>query len=757
MSEVIEKLKQQATKELTRLVQGALEATESSPEASWMSLIQKKDDVMFNFMENMEKYFDELDTGQGSEEAEDEDILDYEKLSLMQDDDLDIMVAFDGMIASSRNKHLPNFISFNTRLNAIAAAPRVDESTNPLDPQQVATAFKDALVVMDLLPTQQLAIFRLFNEYVLDNLGDVLSSANGLLIEHGIIPDLGVDAGKGGASSSRSRRRGPSDATGFGTVEAEDLSQPEDNPELFNMMQNLLHADSTPSTESGGQTEVSTTIPGPAPTQQFAIPSTVPVQGNQPAPFQNQNMMQPYVPRAGEQIQMVDQTQLMDILSKIQQVLELQTDRQPGAAISPEINKNLAELLQATTGDGMVGAIDGQSSDIINLVTMLYEAIWADYSVPIPIKELIGRTQITIMKVALSDTDFFNKENHPARMVLNEFAEAGIGWTEVEDLDGDPLYGKISELVNRVLEDYQDENESFFEEVLRDFRTFRAKEEASETRKLEQRILRSDERQERVDDIKELVTERINERILGREIHDFVRELLETHFHKFMVMLVLKEGPGTNAWKQAINTIDVLLWSVQGHEHEGDRDRLEVVNPRLLNNLRKAMKIAQLDSAEIDNQITRLKEVQEETFSRTEAAAMAALEPAADSEVEDNNTPVHSDVLPDLPEDDPYMMQADSLQVGIWVEFSGDEEDVSVRCKLAAKINAIDKYIFVNRQGVKVVEKTKMGLARELSDGTVKVISDGLLFSRALESVIGNLRDSADEQRTGSAYQPDTA
>tara|TARA_E500000331_G_C17176574_1_gene678590 strand:- start:395 stop:496 length:102 start_codon:yes stop_codon:yes gene_type:complete len=33
----------------------------------------------------------------------------------MQDDDLDIMVAFDGMIASSRNKHLPNFISFNTR------------------------------------------------------------------------------------------------------------------------------------------------------------------------------------------------------------------------------------------------------------------------------------------------------------------------------------------------------------------------------------------------------------------------------------------------------------------------------------------------------------------------------------------------------------------------------------------------------------------------------------------------------------------
>jgi hypothetical protein len=82
------------------------------------------------------------------------------------------------------------------------------------------------------------------------------------------------------------------------------------------------------------------------------------------------------------------------------------------------------------------------------------------------------------------------------------------------------------------------------------------------------------------------------------------------------------------------------------------------------------------------------------------------------------------------------------------------EDEQSVRCKLAAKINAIDKYIFVNRQGVKVVEKTRLGLAHELKDGAVRMISDGLLFSRALESVIGNLRDSQHGQQNGSAYQP---
>ena len=94
----------------------------------------------------------------------------------------------------------------------------------------------------------------------------------------------------------------------------------------------------------------------------------------------------------------------------------------------------------------------------------------------------------------------------------------------------------------------------------------------------------------------------------------------------------------------------------------------------------------------------------------------------------------------------------DSLSVGMWVEFTG--EDDNTRCKLAAKINAIDKSIFANRQGVKVVEKAKVGFTRELRDGTVSIISDGLLFSSALESLIRNLPDSQQEQQTDSVYQP---
>lgn len=737
---------------------------------------EHQDDILMQFMDNINRDFDKL-TGKYVEEQK---LVDYETLSLVQEDELDAMVAVEGMVANARNLHLPSFISFNTRLNALFTEVRINESTNPLDPQQIGTAFSSVTSKLGLNSDQSIQVYRAFNEKVLKNIDKVLREANQILIDHGVIPDLRMESPKAKQPPARSQARG-SEFNTFGTVEEEEYEPNADNPELFSMMQNLLHKE-TPAASGAGTPPPAGSAPAgmvpagmvPAgqpgvpgvPPQQYAVPVSMLPEGSQSGA-----VMQAFQPAPGEQVQMVDQNQLMDILSNIQKVLEERTVERASIPANiddvekVDISLSLGEMLKENQEEGVISAVDQQSSDIINLVTLLYEAIWQDESVPIPIKELIGRTQITIIKVALSDQTFFNNEAHPARRLLNEFAEAGIGWTEVENLGDDPLYKEIEQSVAKIQTAY-DGDVAFFEKLHKEFRAFRAK-EAAKTRQLEQRILKNKESEERLNDINELVSQKIEERILGRDLHPFVVELLETHFHKFMVMLVLKEGPGSNAWKQSINTIDVLLWSVQPHEQEGDRNRLSTVNPRLLNNLRKALRITQLDAATVDSLISQLKDVQEETFGGIAEADSASTddttgEPASDKsdQSSDNSQDNNNAADPvefkedEIGEDHPALAQVDSLAVGMWVEFS-DAEEQNVRCKLAAKINAIDKYIFVNRQGVKVVEKTRMGLARELKDGTVRIISDGALFSRALESVIGNLRETQHEQQTGGAYQPE--
>ncbi|MCU1748515.1 DUF1631 domain-containing protein [Pseudomonas sp. 6D_7.1_Bac1] len=92
-----------------------------------------------------------------------------------------------------------------------------------------------------------------------------------------------------------------------------------------------------------------------------------------------------------------------------------------------------------------------------------------------------------------------------------------------------------------------------------------------------------------------------------------------------------------------------------------------------------------------------------------------------------------------LAEDDAALRQVDQLRQGNWVEFQEDDEN-TLRYKLAAIIQPTGKYIFVNRTGLKVLERSRTGLALEFRRGAVRTLDDTLLFDRALESVIGNLR-----------------
>ena len=707
------------------------------------------DKLVEQFIANINNAFNELSNTQPKKNT----VVDFDSLSLVQEDELNTMVATRGMIAAARNKNLPAFISFNTRLNAVIEIKQIDESSNPLDPQQLSTAFTAAMLEVDCKAKNDLATYRRFNEVLLKQLDVVLQEANQTLIKAGVMPDLRTETANHhsrGTTQSRSNARTQIEGMdSFGGIEELPADSKSDNPELFGMMQNLLR----PSARNVSAAN--------AASQQYAIPNSM------LSAAQTTGLLSP---ENKETVVMVGQQELFDILTNIQQSLKV--DRAPGAGSTNEITdhelekidvpESINKLLLQTKDTSKANAVDQQSADIISLVSLLYEAIWQDNSVALPIKELIGRTQITIIKVALSDTTFFNRENHPARSILNEFASAAIGWTEVRDLENDSLYQKMNELVSRILIEYTNDID-LFNELLKDFRLFRAR-LAAKSHHLEQRIMRANERDERIEDIRELADQKIAERILGRDLPAFIQEFLDEVYHKFMVMLLLKEGPGSNAWKQAINTIDVLLWTVQPKDHADDRARLDTVNPRLLNNLRKALRITKLESLEIDRLIAELTTIQEASFAQHEQSLIAPniaaeftgteveLQDPSSENAQPARTIKQAIIVEAIDEDDPHMQAVDQVGVGDWFEFLG-EADQTIRCKLAAKINVIDKYIFVTQQGVKVVEKTRAGLARELKDGTVKLISDGLLFSRALESVIGSLRASQQEQ-SEDAFQP---
>ena len=58
-----------------------------------------------------------------------------------------------------------------------------------------------------------------------------------------------------------------------------------------------------------------------------------------------------------------------------------------------------------------------------------------------------------------------------------------------------------------------------------------------------------------------------------------------------------------------------------------------------------------------------------------------------------------------------------------------------------------NRYVFVNRKGMKVCERTRNALALALQGEDMNLLDESEMFDRALESVIGNLQRMQDSKR----------
>ena len=132
--------------------------------------------------------------------------------------------------------------------------------------------------------------------------------------------------------------------------------------------------------------------------------------------------------------------------------------------------------------------------------------------------------------------------------------------------------------------------------------------------------------------------------------------------------------------------------------------------------------------------------MQEACFKKTAQKKSSVTEGSA-LDLVDETAKLDTTPEKNLADDDEHLLEVSKYPIGIWLEFQVRGKQ-AIRCTLAAKIDTIEKYVFVNGQGVKVIEKSKMGLARELKAGTVKVICEAPLVDRAMESVIAKLRDA---------------
>ncbi len=712
MKGVINKLKLNCVSALTRLTITALDTARleletRAPRTADTPLPPLRDEtpaIAERFMQNMNACFDSLI----AERRLAPDVSAYDSEPPNEEALIEAVIAMEGMVKHARNCHVQQSISLTTRLSALSPNLKIDESNNPLDPEQIGESFIEAIRPLNLQAHHLLTIYREFNKAVFHNLENVLIGANAILIDFGVLPELDIQARtRDQQKAKRSRERPTTDRETRAFSAAQPTASPTatgPDPGFFSLLQELI----TPLT---AQAVAASGLPASSAGADVAAPEA-----------------------ATQLIQL--QTLLAHVQSELDAQLPAPTPNESSQAVAADIRTAIGSALQEQVAAGRLDVLCPVHARVINLITLLYEAIAHDESQPAAMQALLARTQLPVLRAALADHTFFYDDQHPARLLLNEFAQAGVAWTAAQTLTSDPTWQRVKGLVSRLLESDVVDN-TLLKKLVADLRRF-LQEQTQANNALERKIRDAADYAERLDDVAQFARQKIRERVLTGSLDPFIDALLDRYIQPFLVKLILKEGPGGSSWKPVMNTIDVLLWSVNPEKQSGDAERFAKINPRLLTNLAKAMEIGGASAFEIEQQTQQLREVQRRSF-HANGAEHTSTAGTPDPSITAPDAPQARRETAALPPDDPHVRQVARLPIGVWVEFEGAGGQ-PVRCTLVARIDSIDKLFFVNQAGVKVAELSRMGLARELKAGTVRIVSEGALVDRALDALIGKLR-----------------
>lgn len=656
-----------------------------------------------------------------------------DELNLVEHDALEETLAVASMVSKVDIAVKAELGPLNRRIGYLLNDPELERAKNPIGPEVICNAFREACGDVDSGIKVKLIIMKMFDRYVIDEeMQSVYHEVNHLLIERGILPDLRFEAKR----SAVTRHGASSAAAGAGVnLHEEGAASDED---VFATLQQLMYRGLT-----GG------------------IPAAIRLAGTA---------------NNGMNMQGGNTAGVMQALTQLQQGNCELVAGGLGAMSNMELSSGSINVIRNIQTSGVVGNLGATEGMILDVVAMLFDYILDDADIPSAMKALIGRLQIPMLKVGMLDKSFFSRKTHPARKLLNLLAEAAVGW------DGDQeqaLYKKVESIMQRVLVEFGSDV-SLFGVFLEDFEAFLDTEKQKSTH-LEDQSARLVQGKEKLRLAKHRVLREVDHRC-KRCVPKFVKQFLLSYWQNLLLVTLIKEGEESIAWKRNITAMDNLVWSLQAKGTALERERLVRLLPGLLRLLREGMQLVSMREEDFQDFLEQLSAAHAAVVNAIPCAAGASAEGAElpaendplDACVIDDIEPVQEDksvmtatihrlvvsgeieveetALDDDEEDDSmlgtaasadeFVEQVSRLQQGVWVEFT-QEDGSALRAKLTWVSPVTGVYLFTNRQGLKACDKTLQALAEELRSGQARVLDGAPLFDRAVNSLIDGLRKQA--------------
>lgn len=384
---------------------------------------------------------------------------------------------------------------------------------------------------------------------------------------------------------------------------------------------------------------------------------------------------------------------------------------------------NVVRALLDAGVNRQVGALDGI---IIDIVATLFDFIFDDDRVPTLMKALIGRMQLPVLKLALSDHEFFSDRQHPARRLINTLAQAASTW-DGEFTNDSSLYLIAEPLVQRI-QDSGGNDAAAFASGLAALEAFLGEQERLAD---ERAVTLTDKLTEReVTEIaRSVAIGTVAPHLADETVPEVIRSLLDVHWTAVLADAAREGGENGDRWVEAVSAMDDLVWSVRPKTSSEERQRLVGLLPGLISQLRKGLdSIGMPEGARSDFFSDLVKLHANAVKNGMQTAVSSSWQPASAVAAHD-----------DFPIDDGL----DELKRGDWVELlleAGHRRAVRLTWISPART----MFLFANRQGVRAVALTRSELARKFERNEALLIDDEPLMDRLVANVLDDYQPLAE-------------
>ena len=664
-------------------------------------------------------------------------------LELVDSEVLEEDLALQEIVSKSEIRHSQALYALAHRFGVLAGSPAWEPDVLPLGPAQLCRALRHATRCLDLSVEYRVLAYRLFDRVAMLPIGEFYEVVNGYLAKQRVLAHL---------QSPSARAHGtPAGAAATPPAQEESASSAETPAE-------------TPSSAYAQQQQP----PGQEDSELFSTLRML-LSGRRRAQTGTTSM--PYI----ENGYLASRDDLQSVLGALQTRHDLMQGRGGKPRDAETLRQDMLMQLKQMSPQGRPAVLAEEDSDTVDLVGMLFDYITKDIRAESGAQSLLTRLQVPVLRVALSDKQFFTQREHPARMLLNTIAETGSRWMDDEDADPS-LVEKMQTAVEKVSSEYNGDV-TLFRSLLSDLGSHMQL-LARRAEVAERRHVDAAKGREKLDLARDTARTAI-ERLLKRgNPTPLVKTLLEQAWTDALALTILRQGEDSSAFHRRLAVADQLLRREPTADTPADRmlrqeldvglsqvglhgDDVRAVLGRLFPGSKAA------NDGTTPNTGTDLGHAANDPARPAEAPKPVVEPPRAanDEEVEsatalalklksrarlggDQPEPVRvaKAAAPSLtPEEQQTLDRLRTLPFGTWFEFTTNQQGATVRRKLAWFSTLTGRCLFVNQRGARTDEKTLEQLARDIVRKQAKVYTDKpeSLIDRAWKAITGSLKQFA--------------